>query len=163
MSLPIPPTLEEAIGDLYWQGNDQKRRDRNKFYLGKVTDVDAEKGLVRAEITLGGQYPPVKTPWGPWLESAMGANKTHTPPSIGQQIGVTSRNGDMSDAEYSTSLPSDENQRPSTSGSEYYAAQVGDTTIRYTASEIILQVGGSKIVIDGGSVTITSPRIDLNP
>ena len=41
------------------------------------------------------------TGWIPWAEPAAGANKTHNPPSVGQQVQILSESGDLYDGGYS--------------------------------------------------------------
>lgn len=137
----IPATLEEQITTLFWAVADDKRRARNRKRTGKVSDVDHEKGLYRVELNQGGQYAPMKTPWIRMRETSMGSIKTHYPVSVGQQVVVESENGDLTDAEIVTSLFSDENQRPSTSGDECIPVKIGDTTVMATGDKVTITTG----------------------
>lgn len=158
----FPATLEEMIVDLYWRTRDAERRARTKKRTGEVVEVDPEKGLVRVQLTEGGKYPPFLTGWIPWREQAMGAMRTHFPPSAGQQVVVQSENGDLTDAEVETSLPSDNVERPSQSGEEYVLADVGGTRIVVTAGGVTITTGGEITVESGGDTTMTAANIRLN-
>lgn len=151
----LPATLDEMIVDLYWRTRDDQRRARNRKRTGKVVEVDAEKGLARVQLNDGsGDYPPFKTGWLPWREQAMGAMRTHFPPSVGQQVVVQSENGDLTDAEIETSLPSDDVQRPSQSGEEYVLADVGGTRIVATGDGIKITTGTFEV--EAGEAKITA-------
>lgn len=158
----LPATIDEMIVDLYWRTRDAERRARTKKRTGKIVEVDAAKGLARAQLTEGGQYAPFLTGWIPWREQAMGAMRTHFPPSVGQQVVVQSENGDLTDAEIETSIPSQDVQRPSQSGEEYVLADVGGTRIVVTAGGVTITTGGTIAVESGGDTTMTAANIRLN-
>lgn len=105
--------LTELVTDLHREIAELKRRLRNRKRTGKVVEVDAKKGVARVELTekaAGGK--PYKTGWIPWREQSMGKIKTHYPPAVGEQVTVVSENGDLTDSEIDTSVPSNANPRP---------------------------------------------------
>lgn len=136
---PIPPTLEEQIGELYYEAAEVRRRMRNRKRTGKVVEVDAARGKARVQLCEEGEYKPFTTPWIPWREYAMGNNRSHMPPSVGQQVTVVSENGDLTDAEIDTSLPSEDVPRPSDRDDEYILSLVESTLIRVTAQQALIQ------------------------
>jgi phage baseplate assembly protein V len=149
----LPTRLEDILGLLLWHVADGERRNRNRARMGTIVEVDAEKGLARVQLTEGGDYAPLRTALIPWREQAMGAMRTHFPPSVGQQVRVVSENGDLTDAEIDMSIPQDSVERPSSDG----------------GTAVLLDLGGTRIEATGGTVTITSgeiklkaERIDLN-
>lgn len=141
----VPESLDGQIADLYFQVADMKRRERNRKRTGKVVEVDHEKGKYRVELkSENGDYPPYKTGWIRLAETRMGAIKTHAPVSEGEQVVVKSESGDLADAEIVGSLPSNDQQRPSTDADTY-----------------VLKIGSCEFKITGSAVTITAPKIDF--
>lgn len=155
-------TLSVQIEALVRRVADIERRFRSQTRVGRVVHVDAAAGLARVQINDGDH--PFVTGWIPWEEPAAGANKTHNPPSVGQQVRIFSEAGDLADASIQGSLNSAENGRPSAAGDEFVMAAVGDARISITGggSEITLTVGGSTVRIDSASISLSASRIDLN-
>ncbi len=171
--------LPEIIDDLRRRVTELERRQRAQSRTGVITEVDAGNGLARVRLQDGDQ--PFVTGWIPWTEPSAGANKTHNPPSIGQQVQIASESGDLHDAVIQGSLNSDANGRPSALGNEYVLASVGaaSITISQSGTTMVLKVGGASISMTGGgskmilkvggtSVTLTgagfvvdAPRADL--
>jgi phage baseplate assembly protein V len=108
----IPGTLAEIIVDLYKRSAEHDRRFENRERTGTIAEVDAKKGLARVKLGEDKDGKPYLSPWVPWKETAMGAIKTHFPPSVGEQVKLVSESGDLTDAVIDTSLPSDANKRP---------------------------------------------------
>lgn len=140
----IAESLPQIIVDLLHRTEELERKVENRRRKGTVTEVDAEKGLARVKIDTDANGQAVKTPWIPWKEAAMGAIKTHFPPSVGEQVEIVSENGDLTDAVIDTSIPSNANPRP-----------------HDKAGEGVITVGNTRIQFTGDRVTITSPTIVL--
>ncbi len=152
--------LSEIIDDLRRRVTELERRQRAQSRIGVVTEVDAANGLARVKLQDGDQ--PFLTGWIPWTEPSAGANKTHSPPSVGQQVQIASESGDLHDAVIQGSLNSDANGRPSGSGDEYVLASVGDASVTISGggASLALKVGGVTVTVtaagfsvDGGQVT----------
>lgn len=154
--------LPEIIDDLRRRVSELERRIRSQSRTGVVEEVDAANGLARVRLQDGDE--PFLTGWIPWEEPAAGSNKTHNPPSKGQQVKVYSESGDLHDASIQGSLNSDANGRPSGAGDEYVLASVGaaSVTISGGGSAMVLKVGASTVTLTGGGIVLNSPRIDLN-
>ena len=154
--------LPEIIDDLRRRVSELERRIRSQSRTGIVTEVDAGKGVARVKLQDGDQ--PFLTGWIPWEEPAAGANKTHIPPSVGQQVKLYSESGDLHDASIQGSLNSDANGRPSGAGDEYVLASVGaaSVTISGGGATMVLKVGASTITMTDGGIVLNAPRIDLN-
>ena len=153
-------SLPEIIDDLRRRLSEVERRQRAQFRTGVIVEVDAGNGLARVELQKGDQ--PFLTGWIPWVELSAGANKTHNPPSVGQQVQIASETGDLHDAVIQGSLNSDQNGRPSGAGNEYVLASVGSAsvTIDNSGGALRLKNGGvtltltpSGFALDGGQVT----------
>lgn len=107
------------------------------------------------------------TGWLPWTEPASGANKTHNPPSVGQQVTINSESGDLTDARIGAALPSEGNPRPSAKGDDYVLAQVGATKIIVSGggNKLQLSVGNASIALVDGQMTfsVAGTSITLSP
>lgn len=142
----IPRTMPEIIVDLLHRIEELERRFENRERTGTIAEVDAEKGLARVKLGEGKDGKPFLSPWLPWEMPAMGATKINVPPSVGQQVKISSESGDLTEGVVRSSLRSDENPLP--------AAQPG---------EGVITTGDTTIFFDGSNIRHTSPRIDLNP
>ncbi len=138
--------LPEQMDDMRRRLSELERRIGSQGRTGVVTEVDAANGLARVQLTEGDA--PMVTGWIPWVEPAAGANKTHNPPSVGQQVEITSESGDLHDASIQGSLNSASNGRPSSAGDEFILLSVGAASIKATG-------GGSAIVITIGGYSLT--------
>lgn len=138
--------LPEIIDDLRRRVTELERRQRARGRTGVITQVDAANGLARVKLQDGDR--PFLTGWIPWAEPSAGANKTHNPPSVGQQVQIASESGDLHDAVIQGSLNSDANGRPSAAGDEYVLASVG-------AASVTISGGGASLELKVGGVTVT--------
>lgn len=154
--------LPEIIDDLRRRVSELERRIRSQSRTGVVEEVDAANGLARVRL-LDGDAPFV-TGWIPWEEPAAGANKTHNPPSVGQQVKLYSESGDLYDASIQGSLNSDANGRPSGAGDEYVLLQVGQASIRATGggSAIVFSVGGYSLTLSAAGAVNTGGALSHN-
>lgn len=139
-------SLADIIDDLRRRLGELERRQRGQSRIGVVDQVDAGRGLARVKLRDGEQ--PFLTGWIPWSEPSAGANKTHNPPSVGQQVQIASESGDLHDAIIQGSLNSEANGRPSSAGDAYVLASVG-------AASVMINGGGSAVVFKVGGVTLT--------
>ena len=151
--------LADIIGSLQFRVAELERRLRSQNRTGNVEEADFVNGLVRVRLSTG-----MLTGWIPWEEQAAGANRTHVPPSIGQQVTLHSETGDLHDARVQTSLNSDANVRPSDRGDEYVLLSVGaaSITVSHGGASLVITVGTSTLTMTAGAITAVSPRIDLN-
>lgn len=106
--------------------------------MGKVTHVDAAKGLYRQTIGVDDKGEPVLSPWIPYSQHA-GALKAHIPPSVGQQMMAIS-NGDLENGVGVPFTWSDSNTQPNDKGNE--------NTITFRGVQIDF-TDGLKITIGG--------------
>lgn len=152
--------LPDIIDKLRRRVTELERRQRAQSRIGVIEQVDAGGGLARVRLQDGDQ--PFLTGWIPWVEPSAGANKTHNPPSVGQQVQIASESGDLHDAVIQGSLNSDANGRPSGAGDEYVLASVGaaSVTISGGGDALVFKVGGvtatltaAGFAVDGGRVT----------
>lgn len=136
----IPRTTPELFASLLDRIEDLERRFENRERTGKVTEVDPVKGVARVQITPADGGEPYLSPPIPWKETAMGAIKTHFPPSVGEQVKLVSESGDITDAVIDTSIPSDVNPRPHDKGGEGMI-QIGGTTLLMKDGEVVWTTG----------------------
>lgn len=140
------PGLPDIIDDLRRRITELERRLQAKSRTGVISDVDPAKGLARVKLQDGDEA--FLSGWVPWVEPSAGANKTHNPPSIGQQVQIISESGDLHDAVIQGSLNSNANTRPSSAGDEYVLASVGQTRVAVSG-------GGTALTLQVGAVTVT--------
>ncbi len=136
-----------------------ERRAKGNFRQGTVAEVDPAAGTVRLKLGAGEQGDFLSAPI-PYAQTA-GAVKFHNPPSVGQQMMAMSPNGDLRQA---VAMPlgfSDENASPSGAGDQHKMT-FGSVTVTMAGDSLVIQVGASTVTIAAGSVSINSPRIDLN-
>lgn len=154
--------IADVLDALRRRVTELERRIGAQSRTGTIAEVDAATGVARVRLQDGDV--PFLTDWLAWEELAAGANKTHNPPSVGQQVKVVSESGDLHDATIQASVNSDANPRPSAAGDEYVLASVGEARITITGggSAIVLQVGASKATLTGGEITMQAPMIRLN-
>jgi phage baseplate assembly protein V len=107
---------------------------------------------------------PFLTGWLPWAEIAAGANRTHNPPSIGQQVQILSESGDLRDGVIQGSVNSAANGRPSSKGDEHVLLAVGDARISVGdgGGVMVLRVGGSSVTITPSLIALNAARIEEN-
>lgn len=133
----IPNTLAEIMVDVLHRIQEIERRFENRERTGTIAEIDAKKGLARVKLGEDEQGKPYLSPWVPWKETAMGAIKTHFPPSVGEQVKIVSESGDMTDAVIDTSLPSSANPRPHDQAGEAMI-KIGETYVLFTTDKIVL-------------------------
>lgn len=138
-----------------------ERRAGDGMRTGVVSEVDATKGLARVELLGSDQGEPFKTGWIPWAEPSAGSNKTHNPPSVGQQVQISSESGDLHDAVIQGSLNSNAHGRPSGAGDEYVLASVGAARVAVSdgGDVLTLSVGGVSLTLTSAGVTITGGKV----
>ena len=156
------PGLASVIADLSRRIGELERRIRSQSRTGVIAEVNAAAGTAR--VRLLDSDPPFVTGWIPWEESAAGANKTHNPPSGGQQVKVYSESGDLHDASIQSSVNSSAHGKPSGLGNQYILASVdaASVTISDGGGTMALKVGASSITLTAGGIVLNAPRIDLN-
>lgn len=122
-----------------------ERRLNNVVREGRVTDVDAAKGLIRLALAEGESGETVKSPWVRPSENA-GSLQTWALPSEGQWMKLFSPGGEIgkNSMALSHSWANDKGQ-PSSDG-----------------SEPMLKSGSSEIRLKDGQVTINATKIVLN-
>lgn len=154
--------LPEIIDDLRRRVTELERCFGSQARTGVVTEVDAAAGLARVRLTEGDT--PFVTDWIPWAEPSAGANKTHNPPSVGQQVEITSESGELYDATIQGSLNSDANGRPSAAGDEYVLLSVGSASIKATGggSSIVITIGGYSLTLSAGGAVNTGGALSHN-
>lgn len=152
----------EVIAALARRIIELERRVNGQARVGTVVEVDAGAGLARVRLT-GGDTP-FLTGWIPWEEAAAGANRTHVPPSVGQQVSLWSETGDLADAVIRGSVNSEANARPSAAGDEYVLLSVGEASVTVSGggSQMVLRVGPSSITLTPAGIVADAPRIDWN-
>lgn len=154
--------FDDIMGKLREQGARTQHQLRGKTRTGTISEVDAARGRARVRLQEGDT--PFVTGWLPWSEPSAGANKTHTPPSVGQQVQIASESGFLTDAVIQGSLNSDANGRPSSKGDEVVLASLGDASVVVTdgGSAMSLKVGGAELKITSAGFEFTGGKVTNN-
>ncbi len=132
--------MAEVIARLSARVAELERRLENGNRQGRVTDVDAEKQLVRLAIGKSPDGTEQKSPWVPYGQFA-GKLKVHTPPTVGQNMVLFSPGGSL---EQSVAVPftwNDEHDSPSTKEDENVVVY-GDVRITLKEDHIRIEIGG---------------------
>lgn len=161
--------LQDIVVDILHRVEEIERRIENRRRKGKVTEVDAEKGVARVELgkdPVTGQ--PYLSPAIPWLEQRQGFIKTFFVPEVGEQVVVESDSGDLTDAVISTSLPSNQFKRPHNKAREA-VIQIGDkhrilmTEDKFEHTVPHKRVNAGKIEFQNENSSITTrPSVPMN-
>ncbi len=153
--------LYSIIDDLRRRIADLERRQRAQVRSGVIEAVDAAQG--RARVRLQDSAVPFVTGWLPWQEASAGAMKTHTPPSLGQQVRLFSESGDLADAVIQGSLNSTVHARPSGAGDEYVLATVGPARVAISGggAKAVVQVAGSTVTLEAAGIDLSAPRVTI--
>lgn len=156
--------LEQLILDMRDRLTELERRNGGRNRTGVIAEVDAANGLARVKLLDDDDGEPFLTDWLPWMELSAGKNKTHSPPSQGQQVQVSSETGDLHDGVIQGSLNSDDNGRPSGAGDEYVLLSVGAAKITATGggSEIKISVGGYSVTFSASGATHSGGKLTHN-
>lgn len=145
--------LKRRIADL-------ERRLENSYRHGPVTDVDAEKQLVRLAIGKGPDGTVQKSPWVPYGQFA-GKLKVHTPPTVGQNMTVMSPSGSL---EAAVALPftwNDEHDSPSEAEDENVIVY-GDIRFTITDGVLLIEAGGFVLEVSGDGLAMTGGGVGHN-
>lgn len=146
---------------------DLERRQANAIRVGTVLAVDYAAARVR--IKSGD----IETAWLPWSTGrASAAKRRWDPPEVGEQVVVLSPTGDMRQGVVLTGVFQDDAGAPSDSGdkdttvygdgtvieydraSHTLLADLGDSRVRATRTEILLQVGGASLKVNASGIEI---------
>jgi phage baseplate assembly protein V len=162
----------DALAKLIREVAELKRVQANTMRVGTVHEVDAAKGMVRLKYGER-KGKPVLGPWRPWMEQG-GALKTWKPPTVGQTMMSFNPQGDQRQGVILNSSFSDQNQQPSSQGSENVVTygpfkgtlkandlllEMGGAKLRMRGNAINLVLGGSEIIVTNGAINIKSSLV----
>lgn len=145
--------LQHAVRDLRDELTNERAARERMFRPGKVAEVDAAKQLYRQEIGVDKDGNPVKGPWVPYSQIA-GGRKTHSPPSVGQQMMLISPDGDFSQGFGVPFTWSKEQASPSTDPNTD-VDQRGDVKDVNDGKSRVISAGGVTLKISAAGVEIT--------
>lgn len=145
---------------------EHERRLGNLNTLGLVTHVNPEDGTCRVQT--GDNH----TDWIAFRSARMGATKIWLPPSVGEQVEITSRNGELEASHVGSSLPTDDNPIPANpqhaqihmpDGAEFrYDHEASILHINLPSTATLNLIGGNLNLTGSGVVTIGGQTINLN-
>ncbi|KRQ99276.1 phage baseplate assembly protein V [Bradyrhizobium valentinum] len=89
--------LEDHLTELWAEVGETKRRIANLIRHGPITDIDAEKQVLRVRLNPESEDKPFKSAWIPYAQQA-GEYKFHNPPVKGQNMTVIAPGGELGQA-----------------------------------------------------------------
>jgi len=121
--------------------------------LGKVASVDLAGARCTVTIDDDAETPPL-----PWIERAMGATRTWSPPAVGEQVVVICPAGEIAAAIVLRGIPSDQFAAPGNTARELIRFADG-AEIAYDPEshelEAVLPGGATMMLVADGGITIT--------
>lgn len=145
---------------------ENERRLGNLNNLGLITHVNPEEGTCRVQT--GDNH----TDWIAFRSARMGATKIWLPPSEGEQVEITSRNGELEASHVGSSLPTEDNPIPDNpqhaqihmpDGAEFrYDHKASILHINLPSTATLNLIGGDLNLTGSGTVTIGAQTINLN-
>lgn len=151
--------LTEIILSLVQEVSELKRRTAASNWRGTVKDVDPVKGTARLVLGQDEDGNDVLSPALPYAQTA-GALKIHNPPSVGQQMEISTAAGDMEQGTIRPLHWSSQNTAPSTNGNEHVAT-LGDFKIEIRSGELVLTVPKIKFVAGGSTFELTGAGLKM--
>ena len=161
--------MSDPIAQLVRKIEELERRMRRMFFMGKVTDVDPVKRLVRVSDGMkNDDGTPVKTDWLPWAELS-GGLKSKTLPTAGQQVSVLSPSGLLETGLVIPGFFTDDNAKPDADDDEWVLTNgkvkqsIKDKTLTVTSGnstffvkddQIDGKVGSSEVSIKADSIVM---------
>lgn len=131
-----------------------ERAQANVLRPGKVLAVDHDKKLVQVDTGIE------PAPWRPWLDHS-GSLREWKPPVVGQKVMMFSPSGDIANGFVLAGGFSDQFPAPHDKAGEYRLAEVGNAAIDIKDGEIVLTVGGKRVVITADEI-VTYGKTRLN-
>ncbi|MEL6784660.1 MAG: hypothetical protein AAFO61_09555 [Pseudomonadota bacterium] len=135
-----------------------ERRLEQSSRDGRVTAVDYEKGLAKAEI--GSDKETSVTHWVPWTERS-GDHESYDHPTVGEAVKVNAPNGEMALATLERGALSNRESRPHRKPGERMD-KMGDTTITQTQNAIIFTASGVAMTLSADGLDVIGGHIKHN-
>lgn len=151
--------LIQTLISLVQDVSELKRRTAASNWRGKVKEVDAAKGVARLVMGQDEDGNDVLSPWLPYAQTA-GALKIHSPPSVGQQMEVSTSGGDMEQGTLRPLHWSNENTSPSAKGDEHVAT-LGAFKAEVRGQELVITVPKIKFVCGGSTFELTGAGLKM--
>jgi len=145
--------LDQILVSVFERLHDHDRRLAASNLRGKVTHVDAEKGLARFEMGKDEDGNPVLSPWLPQAQHA-GGLKGHFPLTVGQTVSMSAAAGDVEQGALSPFHWSDANPSPSSSGAENVVT-FGNVTLTLAEGSLVASCGGVSVTISASGLHVT--------
>lgn len=134
-------------------------RTRSLIRLGRVVAVDG--ATYRARVQWGEDEQCVST-WARWKTAGAGNVKIWIPPTVGEEVEITSPDGDMRNAYISGSFFNDDNPPPSADLNKIVITFNDGTRIEHDQSAGTLTIGGLTQLIETIGSVITNAETTHN-
>ncbi|MGX9855778.1 phage baseplate assembly protein V [Limimaricola variabilis] len=139
-----------------YQASEAERRGAGMVRAARVVAVDAPKA--RAQVSFGGE---TQSAWLPFMAVRAGAALVWAPPVAGELVWVLSESGDTAQGVILGSAFTAANPSPSTEA-EAVEVHLGGSKIVVLDGSISLKSNGSSLVLDAAGIRLNGARIDLN-
>lgn len=150
----------QAIAEMAARIAALEARVANMMRPGRVAEVDTSRQRVRLKLSHddeGGDY---LSPWLPYAQVA-GQTRAHIPPSVGQQMLLTSPGGDPSLGVAMPATWHEEIETPS-QAEDQNVITLGGVTITMTADGLTVAVGGVTVLISGDGLAVEGGQVTHN-
>lgn len=145
----------EALSTIFQRLAEVERRLDGAQQFGLVDEVDAARQMVRLDLGDG-----LRSPWVPYGQSA-GALKIHAPPTVGQQMSLSSPSGDMTQGVAAPLSFTDSEPSPSSDGSSN-TLTFGRVQVHLTENGVTITASGVTVAITAAGLAITGGEVRHN-
>ena len=134
-------------------------RTRSLVRIGRVSAVDG--ATYRARVQWG-EDPACQSAWVRWKTAAAGDVKIWLPPTVGEEVEITSLDGDMRNAYISGSFFNDDNQPPSSDLNKVVICFKDGTRIEHDKCAGEMTITGLSQLIETITTVITNAQTTHN-
>lgn len=154
-------TLDEHLTQIWLEVAELKRRQANTIRHGRITDVDAEKQLVRLRLNPDEEKEEFKSAWIPYAQMAGPDEgkefKFHNPPAVGQHMTVFAPGGELGQAMAVPFTWHEKAVSPSTKKDEHVMT-FGKFTMTIKKDSVVIALGNTKVTWKEDELTFEGPK-----
>lgn len=152
--------IEREFSSIFKLIDDLQRRQSNIVLNGKVAAIDGKKIRLELMPPDARTGKPFLSPWVQ-LQEAAGITSTNMPVSIGEPMRLLSPNGELSSQSLAIRDSHTTDKPNPANGNEFVLGHDG-AVIRMSATAIIIELAGTKIILDGNVIKVESQKLTHN-